>query len=74
MKTIIICNDCLGCCEAKDLRQSGIKQPTNNVKVIQTKCMGLCPAGKICTIILEDNELNDFELTPLTVKQLNAHL
>lgn len=74
MKTIIICNDCLGCCGTNELKKSNITDPSKNIKLIQTKCMGICPAGKVCTIILEDNEVNDFEMTPLTIKQLNAHL
>ncbi len=71
MKTIIICNNCLGCCGTNELKKTDEIEPLKSIKLIQTKCMGICPAGKISTIILEDNEINEFEITPLTVKQIN---
>lgn len=74
MKTMIICKDCLGCCGTSELKKTNMIEPSINIKIIQTNCMGICPAGKVSTIILEDNEINEFEITPLTVSQINAYL
>lgn len=74
MKTIILCKDCLGCCGASELKKTNVIEPSKSIKIIQTKCMGICPAGKVSTIILEDNEVNEFEITPLTIEQINTIL
>lgn len=72
MKTIIICEDCGTCCSKDDIQTK--LESTANTQVLRTHCMDLCPKGKISSIILDSNKVNDFKITPLTIEEIQSLL
>lgn len=69
MKTIIVCNDCGTCCgESNKITDIKLR---DDIHLIKSKCLGVCPENKISTIVLDSNQVNEFKITPLTVNEIN---
>ena len=70
MDVLILCKDCgeqFGTDRSNEKMDKILKRSNSstNISLQFSECMGVCPAGKICTIRLLSNQINSMEKTSL---------
>lgn len=66
MDVLILCKDCgeqFGTDRPNDKMNEILKisDSSTNISLQFSECMGVCPAGKICTVRLLSNQINSME-------------
>jgi hypothetical protein len=68
MKKLVICSDCFG--NNTELLRTIEIDKSASFEIIKTHCMGICPKDRISTIYLEENKINEFKISSLSVEEI----